>query len=102
MTRCRIILLIFFAIPGVILVSGSSSEEMGSFEGSSEEEWDSEEWDCADEWSQGKCQRSKQRGKCNRFMVVKNCLETCGYCEGCRDVANAKTCNRIRKQDKCE
>jgi len=36
--------------------------------------------DCVDIWSTGKCVRRKNRGRCNRKWVQKNCEKTCEVC----------------------
>jgi len=36
--------------------------------------------DCVDIWSTGKCVRRKNKGRCNRKWVQKNCEKTCEVC----------------------
>ena len=35
---------------------------------------------CEDIWKTKKCQRRKNKGKCGKKRVKKNCQKTCGYC----------------------
>ena len=35
---------------------------------------------CEDIWSTKKCQRRKNKGKCGKPWVKKNCQKTCEYC----------------------
>ena len=37
--------------------------------------------DCEDNWRTKHCQRRKDKGKCNKRIVKKNCQKTCGFCE---------------------
>ena len=36
---------------------------------------------CEDIWSTKKCQRRKNKGKCNKNWVAKHCQLTCEYCD---------------------
>merc|ERR1712051_869554 len=36
--------------------------------------------DCVDNWSTTKCEKRKNKGKCNRKFVKKNCNKTCEVC----------------------
>merc|ERR1719323_230426 len=36
---------------------------------------------CEDIWSTQKCQRRKNKGKCNKNWVAKHCQLTCEYCD---------------------
>ena len=49
----------------------TTTESEGSEEGSEE---------CFDIWSENKCWRRKEKGKCNKKWVAKNCQETCEKC----------------------
>merc|ERR1739838_997359 len=49
----------------------TTTESEGSEEGSEE---------CFDIWSVNKCWRRKEKGKCNKKWVAKNCQETCEKC----------------------
>merc|ERR1711971_1241456 len=56
----------------------SEGSEEGSEEGSDEGSEESEE--CFDIWSENKCWRRKEKGKCNKKWVAKNRQETCEKC----------------------
>ena len=36
--------------------------------------------ECKDNWSDKKCQKMKNKGKCGKGKVAKNCQKTCGKC----------------------
>ena len=36
--------------------------------------------ECKDNWKAKKCQKQKQKGKCGKGKVAKNCQKTCGKC----------------------
>ena len=63
---------------------------------------------CEDIWPTKKCQRRKNKGKCNKNWVAKNCQLTCELCEGgsgeeqCQDNWSAAKCQKKLNQDKCE
>ena len=35
---------------------------------------------CKDNWSTTKCEKQREKGKCNKKKVKKNCKLTCGHC----------------------
>ena len=63
---------------------------------------------CKDNWKTKKCQKRKNKGKCNKNWVAKNCQLTCELCEGgsgeeqCQDNWSAAKCQKKLNQDKCE
>ena len=63
---------------------------------------------CEDIWPTKKCQRRKNKGKCNKNNVAKNCLLTCELCNGgsgeelCQDNWSTAKCQKKLNQDKCE
>ena len=36
--------------------------------------------ECKDNWSTKKCEKRKNKGKCGKNKVAKNCQKTCGKC----------------------
>jgi len=55
---------------------------------------------CSNIWKLNKCKKRKNKGKCNKANVGKNCKETCGFC-GCTDILKAKQCKKMKKKNKC-
>jgi len=60
--------------------------------------------ECEDIWSAQKCQRRKNRGKCNKNWVAKHCKYTCELCEEeqCKDNWSQEKCEMKLEEDKCE
>lgn len=45
-----------------------------------ESEGSEESEECFDIWSENKCNRRKEKGKCSKKWVARNCQETCEKC----------------------